>query len=41
MAIGRRLILLVCAGVGIAGLAAAQSVDPTLFDGMRWRLVGR
>lgn len=42
MAIGRRLLLLMCAcaGVGIAGLAPAQPVDPTLFSGLRWRLVG-
>jgi hypothetical protein len=35
MAIGRRLLLLVCVGVGLAGLAPAQPVDPALFDGMR------
>lgn len=40
MAIGRRLLLLLCAGVGIAGLVSAQHVDPTLFAGLRWRLVG-
>src|SRR5512143_1631486 len=40
MTIGRRLILLVCAGVCIAGLAPAQPVDPSFFSGMRWRLVG-
>ena len=40
MAIGRRLILLVCAAVGLTGLAPAQPVDPTLFGGLRWRLVG-
>jgi photosystem II stability/assembly factor-like uncharacterized protein len=40
MAIGPRLLLLVCAGAGMAGLAPAQPVDPTLFAGMHWRLVG-
>ena len=40
MAIVRRLLLLVCAGVGMAGLVPAQPVDPGLFAGMRWRLVG-
>lgn len=42
MAIGRRLLLLMyaCAGVGLAGLAPAQPVDPALFGGLRWRLVG-
>ena len=42
MAIRRRLLLLMCAcaGFGIAGLAPAQPVDPTLFAGLRWRLVG-
>ncbi len=42
MAIVRRLLplLLVCAGVGVAGPAAAQPVNPILFAGMRWRLVG-
>ena len=42
MSIARRLLLLICAcaGVGVAGLAPAEVVDPTLFAGMRWRLVG-
>jgi photosystem II stability/assembly factor-like uncharacterized protein len=40
MAIVRRLLLIVCAGAGVAGLAPAQPVDPSLFAGMRWRLVG-
>jgi hypothetical protein len=40
MAIGRRLLLLMCAGVGLAGLAPAEPLDPALFAGMRWRLVG-
>jgi photosystem II stability/assembly factor-like uncharacterized protein len=42
MAIGRRLLLLLCAcaGVGMAGRVPAQPVDPTLFAGMHWRLVG-
>jgi photosystem II stability/assembly factor-like uncharacterized protein len=39
MAIGRRLLLLVCAGVGLAGLAP-KPADPTLFANLRWRLVG-
>jgi photosystem II stability/assembly factor-like uncharacterized protein len=42
MLIGRRVLLLLCAcvGVGLAGLAPAQPVDPALFAGLRWRLVG-
>ncbi len=40
MATVRRLLLLLCLGVGAAELAPAQPVDPSLFAGMRWRLVG-
>ena len=36
----RRFFLLVCLVAGVASLSPAQPFDPSLFAGMRWRLVG-
>ncbi|HEY3173835.1 MAG TPA: hypothetical protein VGK86_14800, partial [Thermoanaerobaculia bacterium] len=36
----RRLLLLVCLVTAAPGLLGAQPFDPSLFAGMRWRLVG-
>jgi photosystem II stability/assembly factor-like uncharacterized protein len=40
LSLRRFLLLVVLAFTGLAGVAAAQTISPKLYAGMRWRLIG-